>query len=76
MTVHPLPLFASHLSQRSHQAEDASNQEEPARKIQEEIAGPGTAKEGYRPHTSRESHRYSSEAVTVAGTTEGVSLSA
>jgi hypothetical protein len=36
----------------------------------------GTGKEGYRPHTSSESHRYPSEGVTVAVTTEGVSLSA
>jgi hypothetical protein len=71
-------------SQRSHQAENTPNQEEPARKNQEEIAGPGTAKEGYRPHTSRGSHRYPSEGVivagtigvTVVGTTEGVTLSA
>jgi hypothetical protein len=62
------------ISQHSHQAENASDQEEPFRKKQEEIAGPGTAKEGYRPHTPRDSHRYPLEGVTVAGTTEGVNV--
>jgi hypothetical protein len=62
------------ISQRSHQAENTPNQEEPAWKKQEEIAGPGTAKEGYRPHTSRDSHCYPSEGVIVAGTIEGVTV--
>jgi hypothetical protein len=60
------------ISQRSHQAENTPNQEEPARKKQEEIARPGTAKEGSQPHTSRDSHCYPTEGVTVAGTTEVV----
>jgi hypothetical protein len=63
------------INQCSHEAENAPNQEEPARKNQEEIVGTGTAREGYRPHTSRDSPRYPPEGVIVVGTTKGVSLS-
>jgi hypothetical protein len=47
----------------------------PARHIKQSTRT-GTAKEGYRPHTSRENHRYPSEGVIVVGTTEGVICSA
>jgi hypothetical protein len=58
------------ISRRSHQEENTPNQEEPARKKQEEITRPSTAKEGYRPHTSHQDivSAIHPEGVIVAGT--------